>query len=291
VRVKKNQFLKEYSSSDSVAVGKQIDDIFKSFRLLQNRMHGDEKNIDWWAKNKNLDELIRFVENIKNTPTKSSMKKEKGKYIVLRDDEDWFIIVPLSHEASCYYGSGTDWCTTKANRPWFSKYFFSNNITLVYCLNKKDPKIKYALSLTKELISFLIKNPEETIKDNYKFKKFGDDNNIFNVQDTSITLERFEYNTKLKVDAILKLVVSSSNVTYVKRTANKKYDITLGLSKLKFGVPVPEIENMIIATENSIAAVKYVYKVYNKPYPKLESLIAKDCLAATLYANSLTYYK
>ena len=266
----KEKFLKEYSSSDSVAVGKQIDDIFKSFRLLQNRIHGDEKNIDWWAKNKNLDELIRFVENIKNTPTKSSMKKEKGKYIVLRDDEDWFIIVPLSHEASCYYGSGTDWCTTKSNQPWFSTYNFKEGVVLIYFINKKtekEPKTgKWAVALytTKHEGMRQIFDKKDLEIDPLKFLKY-----------TGLDLDEYINKVKDRLPEIIKKKeeIQKSDLYYLLKQAEETHE------------PNTDLENLIVAKKAVDSAWRYVkYVKESKPLKIFEPLFSSSPTYAINYA-------
>ena len=71
------------------------------------------------------------------------VKDNKNKVEKLYEDEEWFVIKPLSIEASINYGYGTKWCTSMKNDGhFFHKY--SKSGVLLYVLNRKNPKIKYA---------------------------------------------------------------------------------------------------------------------------------------------------
>jgi len=64
--------------------------------------------------------LFEITNAIKQLPSKADIKKEGLK---LTDNEYWTLIVPLTHRASCSYGSGTRWCTTSnSSDTQFNKY-------------------------------------------------------------------------------------------------------------------------------------------------------------------------
>jgi hypothetical protein len=52
------------------------------------------------------------------------------------EDEEWLIVRPFTYESSVRYGYGSKWCTSmdKSAEQFFR---YSNNGTLIYCLNKK----------------------------------------------------------------------------------------------------------------------------------------------------------
>ena len=52
------------------------------------------------------------------------------------EDEEWLIVRPFTYESSVKYGYGSKWCTSMEQS---AEHFFrySNNGTLIYCLNKK----------------------------------------------------------------------------------------------------------------------------------------------------------
>ncbi len=68
--------------------------------------------------------------------TKGELKKQANK---LYDTGRYLVVEPESHGASCYYGAGTQWCTTMKNNPgYFNQYF--RNSSLFYFINKKTGK-------------------------------------------------------------------------------------------------------------------------------------------------------
>jgi hypothetical protein len=52
------------------------------------------------------------------------------------ENEEWLVVRPFTYESSVKYGYGSKWCTSMEQS---SEHFFrySNNGTLIYCLNKK----------------------------------------------------------------------------------------------------------------------------------------------------------
>jgi len=52
------------------------------------------------------------------------------------EDEEWLVVRPFTYESSVKYGYGSKWCTSMEHS---AEHFFrySNNGTLIYCLNKK----------------------------------------------------------------------------------------------------------------------------------------------------------
>jgi hypothetical protein len=52
------------------------------------------------------------------------------------EDEEWLMVRPFTYESSVRYGYGSKWCTSMEKS---AEHFFrySNNGTLIYCLNKK----------------------------------------------------------------------------------------------------------------------------------------------------------
>jgi hypothetical protein len=52
------------------------------------------------------------------------------------DDENWFVVLPLTFESSIKYGAGTKWCTTfKKEKQYFARYW--NRGILAYFINRK----------------------------------------------------------------------------------------------------------------------------------------------------------
>ena len=92
-----------------------------------------------------LDELLKEINDYKNKNRRDYRKVEGGN--VVYEDDRFFIVNPQDHQASCYYGKGTKWCTATENDSNFTKY--NQDGKLFYFLDKKlktdDPFYKVAL--------------------------------------------------------------------------------------------------------------------------------------------------
>jgi len=113
-------------------------DVFKKL-VSANRIAGQERNIDWWG-NQGWAAFIEYVTAIDERPSSSEqkMRKNKGTSHVIEESADWFIVVPLDKDASCFYGKKSSWCTTKPTQAHFESYFRSKAITLVYFFRQSD---------------------------------------------------------------------------------------------------------------------------------------------------------
>ena len=57
------------------------------------------------------------------------------------EDEKWKVIIPLTYEASCYWGNGTEWCTaTRETDKWYNKYTADGPL---YILIDKENNYRY----------------------------------------------------------------------------------------------------------------------------------------------------
>jgi len=113
-------------------------DVFKKL-VSANRIKGNERNIDWWGK-QGWSAFAEYVTAIDERPSEAEQKARKGKgeSHVLEETAEWFIVVPLDKDASCFYGKKSDWCTTKPTQSNFEDYFLDNSITLIYFFRQSD---------------------------------------------------------------------------------------------------------------------------------------------------------
>jgi len=85
----------------------------------------------------------KYIENLEKEIDKKVSKKSKftaaeKQYKVLDENSEWIAIEPLTFEASCKFGSDTDWCTSK-QKSYFSNYV-TNTEKLVIFINKSKLK-------------------------------------------------------------------------------------------------------------------------------------------------------
>lgn len=83
-----------------------------------------------------LEEFFSEVKKVKEDIEKKKIEVASKKEIDRIFENDTLLIIkPKSHTASCYYGAGTQWCTTMAGNPsYFNQY--SSNGTLYYVILK-----------------------------------------------------------------------------------------------------------------------------------------------------------
>ena len=93
----------------------------------------------------NVGELINAIASYQNRVRRDAKIVEGGN--VVYDDGKFFIVNPLTHEASCYYGKGTKWCTAAESDYQFKRY--NEDGKLFYILDRtkatSDPLYKVAL--------------------------------------------------------------------------------------------------------------------------------------------------
>ena len=79
-----------------------------------------------------FDEAKKIKDDAESKKNEKSAKKEVDK---LFENDNLLIVKPKSYVASCYYGSGTKWCTTMKGQPsYFNQY--SSNGNLYYLILK-----------------------------------------------------------------------------------------------------------------------------------------------------------
>ena len=109
-------------------------------RLMENTTYFHENAHKYDYKDINQAEHINQFNNdttdAKLKLTKGELKKQATK---LYETDRYLVVEPHSHASSCYYGSGTKWCTTmKTNTSYFNDYYKKNS--LLYFINKKNGK-------------------------------------------------------------------------------------------------------------------------------------------------------
>lgn len=228
-----SKFMSEINDQDEVS--KYIN-LYKELSK-KNQLSGDEKNIDLWGK-KPFNEFKHFVDQKSNQQTKTSVKRSKnvGKSITLFENEEWLIVVPLNQDASCYHGKNTDWCTAKPNDNYFSKYFFNNDITLIYLL-----KIQ-----TGEKWAIAYHNQEDTME-------------LFDERDNSMFNGDFVEETGIYPKAIVALAKKNDEVIKLGRVENEKEDMHFLFDRaVENDQRNPKLEKMIQNSNNIKVGFKYM---------------------------------
>lgn len=138
---------------------------------------------------KNVGELFNALTEYKNRQRREVKRVEGGN--VVYEDDRFFVVNPLTHESSCYYGRGTKWCTAAESDTHFKRY--NEDGKLFYILDKtlptNDPFYKVAL-----------------------LKKFDGDKTYYDAKDESVK-SGWIFNTD-KLNTILDSVDNYLNTEY-----------------------------------------------------------------------------
>jgi len=133
-------------------VGKNFDSVNfdENFPLLQQALNTFVRigsNLPQTDLNeyKNVGQLIEAIKDYEGKARRDVKKVEGGN--VVYEDPRFFVVNPLNHQSSCYYGKGTKWCTAADFDYQFSQY--NQDGKIIYILDKtkptNDPYYKIAL--------------------------------------------------------------------------------------------------------------------------------------------------
>jgi hypothetical protein len=152
-------------------VGKNFDSVNfnENFPPLQNALNTFVKigsNLPQTDLNeyKNVGQLIEAIKDYEGKVRRDVKKVEGGN--VVYEDPRFFVVNPLTHQSSCYYGKGTKWCTAADTDYQFNQY-------------NQDGKLFYILDKTKQ-----------TNDPYYKIailQKFNGDSTVYDAKDETIT--------------------------------------------------------------------------------------------------------
>jgi hypothetical protein len=84
---------------------------------------------------KNLGQLLSALSEYEGKQRRVVKKVEGGN--VVYDDGRFFVVNPLTHDSSCYYGKGTKWCTSADSDHQFNRY--NQDGKLFYILDRNAP--------------------------------------------------------------------------------------------------------------------------------------------------------
>lgn len=247
-----------------------IDNYMNKFRTLSanQRLSGDEKNIDVWGK-RSFTDFKEFIKNKETEVTKSGKKKDRGESLDITTPKQqaagWRIIIPVNKESSCYEGRGTDWCVSKDNHEYYEEYFLDDKVTLIFCLNDKKEKWAIAFYPNNSLDLFDI-NDKEITKDEFE-EKTG-----LNIKE--ITDNALKINSKIKSKR-----KDFSKVRFTKISSDPFVAYNYAINK---NAPFPEGEDAI--AKNANTAYNYSAFILGKRFPKGEDAISKDTSIAYKYA-------
>ena len=227
------EFEKDTEPETASAVISQFKDL-----VNKNQVLGNERNIDFWRK-QGWSLFQSFVSSKQTQPTKTQIKRKKvvGKSINLADTNEWLIVIPLDKHASCFHGKNSDWCTTKVNQSNFESYFYANNVTLIYCINKQSGKM-WAIAGHKDV------NQIE----------------MFDQRDTSISHEEFNAQTGLNAQDLVDQALNKHSTEI--NSSREKYNNILQYVRNSVKTVTardPQLESALVYVMNTMYFASYVH--------------------------------
>jgi hypothetical protein len=131
---------------------KLLEDLYKAKEYLKvydkvKKKEGVNPDINSY---KSLPDLFidieKYVEDSEEVKSATELKKEQKEKIKeqaekIYEDDNWLIVSPKTHEASCLYGAGTQWCTaSREETRYFEDYTEDGNLYILINKLKKDDK-------------------------------------------------------------------------------------------------------------------------------------------------------
>jgi len=106
---------------------------------------------------KNFAQFDSYVIESRNIKSQREIRKQaKSDAEIVLNTEDLIIVRPKTHQASCFYGAGTKWCTIADSNVYFNYYLFEQRITLYY-LQVKSLEMKSKLGPNLHKVAFVVR--------------------------------------------------------------------------------------------------------------------------------------
>ena len=212
----------------------------------RNQVQGQQRNIDWW-RSQGWSKFLAFVNDRYSQPSKRQLKTKRavGHSITLHEDDQWLVVIPLDHAASCFHGRGSEWCTARPTSHYFDDYFLDRDVVLIYCINKTSG-LRWAIASHKDT----------------------DEIEIFDQQDETIDAEQFHTATGLSAEQLVADIPHNNaaiqQAKEVRRAALTQIrrmmaDLT---AKKQQGDRNQELETLLTAAKHPILCQIYMENVY-----------------------------
>ena len=224
-------------TADANQVKKTVD----QYRDLVNRnqVQGNERNIDWWRR-QGWEKFAQFVRDKSTQPSRTQVKRRRaaGRSITLKETDQWLIVIPLDHDASCFHGRDSEWCTARPTSHYFDEYFLDKEINLIYCINKESGD-KYAIASQPSLSEI----------------------ELFDQMDKSMTHSQFRAATGFDPRQLVALIPQDDpRIAQARQTRRDLLSRIQNRMKVWSQKPrqLPDLERVLIEARNSDAAAYYI---------------------------------
>ncbi len=258
------------SQADSPEAVKQAIADFKQMNQ-KNLLSPEEKDITRWVK-KGWTSFQNFIDqSIKRVSNKETKKLARSDSVKLYDNGTWMAVVPLTKDASCFYGKNTRWCTSATESTnYFDSYFSGEaQVTLIYFINKESGE-RLALAV--------YHNPDEDDKHQYQYE-------AYNADDTHISPDFIFNKTGVSQAELLSLLAQNKDKIDSKRMKHlddekinelRSYFLKLVGDGDDLNIAVPHLEDKALLIKNELPRITEILKkVDNKLHAKRDSIDAQ----------------
>lgn len=110
----------------------------QTFRESSNQLKAQERDLYWWIKNKQPEDFIFAMRDIRNSKEEKRLKDKlvgQTKKLVAENDT-WKVYKIESHEAARLMGKGTKWCITMEDSRYWN-YYTEDGDQFYYLIRKK----------------------------------------------------------------------------------------------------------------------------------------------------------
>ena len=145
-------------------------DIFN--RAKKRRMlSGNQANLDMY---KSIADLGEFVSTLDYERIMGRSKKEMSNAVheakddieILFENDTWIILIPKTHEASCYWAQGAEWCTaSRGNSYWFNNYTKDGPLYMNINKEEKTHSVQFHLE-TRQFMDYYDHEIEQPVFEN-----------------------------------------------------------------------------------------------------------------------------
>ena len=129
--------LRELSPNDDTDEIEEIVELVKDFDRFKQSL--EVKDINQY----DLESLQRAIKKHTESSKSQSNKFDTSDVKKIYEDVNVLIVRPLTHKASCKYGSGTRWCTTQQDPTYFFNYTTEKQALYYIILKKFDINNKF----------------------------------------------------------------------------------------------------------------------------------------------------
>lgn len=270
-----------------VADGNEVDQVIQTFRKRQDRISSArQKDINYWRK-QGWDEFKKFVIQIdqhhdSKKARRAKVKSASNEILTIKRTENSHLFIPLSKEASCFYGQGTTFCiSTRDGDNMFYHYTIKDQYVVNFLIHDDEIYVMVLDPVTGRVIECQDKENNNSFPPNTfleyagvsldQLKDFIDKNldTIFGSIEN-----KYENENLRKIEKVVQHVKSGKEID-----EDFLFDNVLDLEKR-----IPEIESQVMRLGPKMV---YVYAVNNVQgrWPEAERVVASNSRYAYAYAH------